>query len=88
MLVGLVIVLSVGAILAVAMCDAFTRQSKLLRTLLVVGLPGVGAIVAIYMVVNAHGVAASSPPFKLPPAEDVAIAAAKHLVRHSTNHDG
>jgi len=84
---GMVIVLSIGAVLAVAMCDAFTRQGKLLRILLVVGLPGVGALIATYLVVNARGVAAPSPPFQLPPTEDIASAAVKDLIHHSVNHD-
>jgi hypothetical protein len=85
--VGMMIVLSFGAVLAVALCDSFTRQGKLLRTLLVVALPGVGPLIAIYQVVNAQGEPKPSPPIKGPPAEDIAVALAKEAILHSVNPD-
>jgi hypothetical protein len=90
-LILLVLALELGATLLVALCDSFSRQGKLLRVLLIVAVPIVGALVALRMVYVAPGSPAQSaaPALTLDVQNAVinaTIEAAKDLDFHVDGH--
>jgi len=82
----LVLALELGATLVVALCDSFSRQGKLLRILMIVAIPVLGALVALRMVYVSAGAPAPPSTAATPSLDvvhtavvDATTAVAKHL---------